>query len=80
MSSETSNMNSNLKTFENDVNELECSFNKLSETVISKLNECNDLIKSTKQLYQQAIETNTTLEDKLANPSDEKKTIERYQS
>ncbi|CAF3618799.1 unnamed protein product [Rotaria sp. Silwood1] len=64
---------SNLNTLREDVNQLETRFNTIREEVISKLNQCSDCIKSAKQLYHQATEMTTVLENKLVNASNEEK-------
>ncbi|CAF3763004.1 unnamed protein product [Rotaria sp. Silwood1] len=64
---------SSLNTLRDKANQLETCFNALREKVISKLNECSDCIKSVKNLYHQATEMTTVLENKLVNASNGEK-------
>ncbi len=73
MSEVKDNANSDLKTLQNNVNELETRFDKLRQDVISKLNDCSDCIKAAKQLCHEATEMSTDLANKLANASNEEK-------
>jgi hypothetical protein len=73
MSDVSKNVKPDLKTLQDNVNELETRFEKLREDVISKLKDCSDCIKSAKQLCHEATEMSTDLENKLANASNEEK-------
>jgi len=73
MSDVSKNVKPDLKTLQDNMNELETRFDKLREDVISKLKDCSDCIKSAKQLCHEATEMSTDLENKLANASNEEK-------
>ncbi len=73
MSDVSKNVKPDLKTLQDNMNELETRFDKLREDVISKLKDCSDCIKSLKQLCHEATEMSTDLESKLTNASNEEK-------
>ncbi|CAF3384490.1 unnamed protein product [Rotaria sp. Silwood2] len=62
-------MDSDLNTLSDHVHQVETRFNKLRDEIISKLYECSDCIKSTKQLCHETTERNKILENKLLNAS-----------
>ncbi len=66
-------MESNLRTLQDNINQLETRFENLREDVISNLNECSNYIKSAKQLCEEATKMNIDLGNKLANVSNEEK-------
>ncbi|CAF0933327.1 unnamed protein product [Rotaria sordida] len=66
-------MNSNLNTIRDNINQLQNRFDQLYNEVISKLNECSDCLKCVKNICDQVTEMVTTLNNKLANVSNEQK-------
>ncbi|CAF1288690.1 unnamed protein product [Rotaria sp. Silwood1] len=73
MSAKKKDASSDLHIIRDNANQLETRFNQLREDVISKLNECYDYIKSAKKSCRQATEMIATLENRLANISNEEK-------
>ncbi|CAF0903167.1 unnamed protein product [Adineta steineri] len=66
-------MESTLNTLRANKRKLSTCFEIIREDIISKLNECNDYIRMTDTLYDQAIQINADLENKLVNVSKEEK-------
>ena len=66
-------MESNVKTLQNEVNQLRISFDAVRDDVITKLNQCSDHIKTVETLCREATDMNAVLENQLANASNEEK-------
>ncbi|CAF0959551.1 unnamed protein product [Adineta steineri] len=66
-------MESNLDSIRDNTKQLRIRFEKVREDIIKKLNECNDYLRLTEKLCDQAIQINGDLENKLANVSNEEK-------
>jgi len=73
MSNENGTMESNLRTLQDNINQLETRFENLREDVISNLNECSNCIEIAKKLCEEATKMNIDLGNKLANVSNEEK-------
>ncbi|CAF1062682.1 unnamed protein product [Adineta steineri] len=66
-------MESNLDTLQDNTKQSSTRFEKVCKDIISKLNEYIDYIRTTEELYDQAIQFNDDLENKLVNAINKEK-------